>query len=305
VASVEQALRQGTVDARPDSRRGVTGRAVRRSQQVARSTWGDRAARVGLASRGVVFGLFGYLVARVALGALTPPGESKPASIPGIAQALASQAGGRVVLFVLAIGMLLYALFSLLDAVLHHNDESPWGKRWGDRLLSAWGFAMYTGLAIYSAYTAVSATGGRTTSAQESAQKRQLSARVLRWPLGWLWLGLFAGLLLVFSIFLVARAIRRSFRPRLHRARMSHRAWILANVTGTVGYLGRAGLFAVVGGCIMSAAVENDPAHGQGVNGSLRVLARTPPGPALLWALAVALVMYGAYMFVEMRYRRV
>lgn len=286
--------------------RRVGERAVRRTEHIARSTWGDRAARVGLGSRGVVFLLFGYLVARIALGALTPSsGESKPASIPGIPQALAAQTGGRVVLFVLAIGMLLYALFSLLDTVLHHNDETPWGKRWGDRLLSAWGFVMYTALAVYSAYTAVSASGGKKTSSQDTAQKRELSSRVLRWPLGWLWLGLLAGVLLVFAVFLVARAARRSFRPRLERSRMSRTAWVVANLTGTVGYLGRAGLFAVVGGTIMSAAVENDPAHGQGVNGSLRVLADTGPGPALLWALAVALVVYGGYLFVEMRFRRV
>lgn len=300
-----QAVRHEATGVGSGSPGGLTGRAVRGSEQVAGSTWGDRALRVGLASRGVVFVLFGYLVARVALGALTPTGESKPASIPGVPQALAAQTGGRFVLFVLAIGMQLYALFSLLDAVLHHNDETPWAKRWGDRLLSAWGFVMYTGLAIYSAYTAVSTSGGTTTSAQDSAQKRQLSARVLRWPLGWLWLGLLGAVLLVFALFLVARALRRTFRPRLDRTRMSGKAWILANILGTVGYLGRAGLFAVVGGSIMSAAVTDDPAHGQGVNGSLRVLARTSPGPALLWALAAALVVYGAYMFVEMRYRRV
>jgi len=279
--------------------------AVRQGEKVARSPWGDRSARVGLAARGVVFALFGYLVARVALGALTPTGESKPASIPGVPQALAAEPGGRVALFVLAIGMLLYAQFSLLDTVLHHNDETPWAKRWGDRVLSAWGFVMYTALAVYSAYTAVTSNGRTKTSAQDSAEKRQLSARVLRWPAGWFWLGLLAGILLIFALFLITRAARRSFRPRLERERMSRRQWLIANVLGTVGYLGRAGLFAVVGGCIMSAAIENDPAHGQGVNGSLRVLARSAPGPALLWLLAVALGAYALYMFFEARFRHV
>jgi hypothetical protein len=61
----------------------------------------------------------------------------------------------------------------------------------------------------------------------------------------------------------------------------------------------------VVGGCIMSAAVEDDPNHGQGVDGSVRLLAGNAAGVVLLWALAAALVMYGAYLFVEARYRRV
>jgi hypothetical protein len=299
---VEQSLRQRSRDARPN---GVARRAVRSGEQIARSKWGDRAARLGLGARGVVFVLFGYLVGRVALGALTPTDESKPASIPGVAQALAAQSGGRAALFVLALGMVLYALFSLLDTVLHHNDETPWAKRWGDRLLSAWGVFMYAGLAVYSAHASFSTSGGRETSAQDTAQKRELSARVLRWPLGWLWLGVLGGLILLAAIFLVVRALRRSFRARLDAARMDERAWITANVLGTVGYLGRAGLFALVGGSIMSAAVAHDPAHGQGVNGALRAFARTPPGPAALWTLAVALVLYGAYLFIEMRYRYV
>jgi hypothetical protein len=86
---------------------------------------------------------------------------------------------------------------------------------------------------------------------------------------------------------------------------MSARAWLLANVLGVTGYLGRAVLFGVVGGCIMSASIEDDPSHGQGVDGSVRILAESSAGRVLLWLLAVLLVVYGLYVFVEARYRRV
>jgi hypothetical protein len=72
-----------------------------------------------------------------------------------------------------------------------------------------------------------------------------------------------------------------------------------------VGYFGRAVLFAIVGGCVLSAAVENDPEHGQGVDGSLRILAGSTAGDALLWALVAMLLTYAAYLFVEARYRKV
>jgi hypothetical protein len=270
---------------------------------VAASSWGDRALRVGLAARGVVFLIFGELVARVALGALGQPSTSKPAAITGVPQALAAEPVGRPLLVLLAVGMVLYALFSLVDAIRHHNDEDPAAKRWGDRALSAWGFVMYTALGGYSFAVALSAA--RTSSARDNRQKAQWSAHVLHWPAGWLWLGLLGGVLLVMAAFLVSRAVRRSFRPRFERDRMSARVWGLANVLGIVGYLGRAVLFAVVGGCILSAAVENDPAHGQGVDGSLRILAGDPAGEVLLWTLVVMLVAYGSYMFIETRYRRV
>lgn len=288
-------------DAKVDSNH-VTGR--RPAAEVASSRWGDRALRAGLAARGIVFLVLGYLVARVALGALGSPSPSRPASLTGVPSTLAAQPGGRVVLSVLAVGLVLYAAFSLVDALLHHDDENPAAKRWGDRLLSLWGFVMYCGFSAYSFSIAVSARGGRSAR-QEDRQKAQWSSAVLRWPGGPVWLGVAGAVLVVVFGFLVSRAYRRSFRPRLRRDRMGRRAWRAAIVLGVAGYLGRAALFGIVGGCLLAAAVEDDPDHGQGVDGSLRILAASPAGAALLGLVAALLLAYGAYVLVEMRYRRV
>lgn len=284
----------------------VTARVDRQTRRVARSTWGERCARTGLAARGVVFLLLAYLVVRVALGALgTSDGSSSPASLPGVADALDRQGGGPVILILLGVGLAMYALFSLIDTILHHDDESPESKRWGDRALSAWGVIMYVGFCVYCFTIAASPSPTGESSAHDRSQKAQMTADVLRWPGGPVWLGLLATLFLVMAGFLVSRAWRRSFQPRLDRDRMSDRTWKIATVLGSLGYLGRAGLFGVVGGCIMYAAVENAPRYGQGVNGALRVIASSTVGPPLLGVLAALLAVYGAYMFIETRYRYV
>jgi uncharacterized protein DUF1206 len=271
--------------------------------RLSESKWGEAALRGGLASRGVVFLILGYLVARIATGVLGPASESEPASLPGVAEVLAARTG-RPVIAVLAVGLALYAVFSAVDAILHHDNESPAAKRWGDRALSAWGFVVSAAFSGYCFHIAFTSSGG-TSSAQEQQQKAHWSAEVLRWPAGWFWLGLFALVLLVMAGFLVRRAWCRSFRARLDRDRMSDRTWRTTMVLGTLGCLGRAGLFGVVGGCVLSAAIENDPRHGQGVDGSLRLLADNPAGIAGLWLLAVALVAYAGYLLVEARYRYV
>lgn len=273
------------------------------AEQLAESRWGDRALRIGMAARGLVFLILGYLVVRVATGALGPPSESAPTSLPGVPEALAARTGPAVIVL-LAVGLAFYAVFSAVDAILHHDDECPAAKRWGDRALSAWGFVMYAAFSAYSFHVALSASGG-TSSAQDQRQKTRWSAEVLQWPAGWLWLGLLGALLLAMAAFLVSRAWRRSFRPRLDRRRMGTGAWRAAMVLGVVGYVGRAGLFGVVGGCVMSAAIENDPRHGQGVDGALRLLAESTAGTVALWLLAVALACYAAYVFLEARYRYV
>jgi hypothetical protein len=282
------------------------GRTLRRvTRRAADKTWVDRAARAGLAARGVVYLLLGYLVARIAAGALGGGSTSKPASGPGVAQAIAAQTGGRAVLFVLAVGLMCYALFSLGDAILHHDRESPAAKRWGDRALSIWGFVIYGIFSGYSFYTAFSSKAGKSTAGQDQRQKTQWSARVLRWTAGWLWLGLLGLVLLVIAAFLVSRAWRRSFRPRLERDEMSTRVWRLAIVLGTLGYIGRALLFGIVGWFVSSAAIDDDPAHGQGVDGAIRLLADSTSGAGILSVLAALLVGYALYLGIEARYRHV
>lgn len=274
------------------------------AEDVAESVWGDRLARVGLTARGVVYLGIAYLIARIAAGALGGAG-SKPASGPGVADALVTQPGGRVVVGVLAVGLALYALFSLLDASLHHDDETNAAKRWGLRALSLWGVVLYAVFAVYCVYLAVSSSAGKQSGSKSDQQKRQWSAKVLSWPAGWLWLVIVAGVLFVISGFLLRRALRRSFAPRLHRQRMTLFAWRLAMTLGVVGLIGRTLMFGTVGGFILTAAVENNPNDGQGVNGAVRELARSAAGTAFLWLLATLLATFALYLFVEMRYRRV
>lgn len=264
----------------------------------------DRVARAGLLARGLVFVLLGYVVARIASGALGERSTNKSASGPGVAQVIAAQTGGRVVVFVLGIGLLCYALFSLLDALVHH-DESSDASRWGHRALSMWGFVLYTVFAGFSFAASFSAEGQSGSSQHQDRQSAQLSARVLRWPAGWLWLGLIALVLLTIAGFLAARAVRRSFRHHLMEQDMSPRMWRAATVLGMAGCAGRAGLFALTGWFVASAAIDNDPAHGQGVDGAARQAADTVLGQVLLWLLALGVVAFGGYLFIEARYRRV
>lgn len=299
---------RGDADDPARSRAHARRRLTDGARRIADNLWGDRGARIGLAAHGVVYLVLAYLVARIALAGLAAPAhesKSKPASGPGVAQVIASQTGGRAALFVLGTGLLLYTLFSALDAVLHHNDETPATKRWGDRLLSAWGAVLYSVFGGYCVLTAVSGGAGRKNASHGDQQQRQWSADVLRWSAGWLYLGLLGTILLVIAAFLVSRCVRLSFAPRLDRDQMERTTWRTAMVLGVLGYLGRAGLFAIVGWFVLAAAVENDPQKGQGFDGSARNLADSAAGPYLLWALAALLGCYCLYMFLEARYRKV
>lgn len=277
--------------------------ALASSRRVTSSRGAERAARVGIATRALVFLVIAYLVARIATGALGGGGSSKSASGPGAAQAIADQTGGTFALIVLGIGLELYALFSLLDALRHH--ESSDAERWGNRALAIWSLLLYAAFGIYCFHSALSGSSGGGNAGRSGREQSQWSARVLRWPAGWLWLGLIGTVLVIVAVVLVVRGVQLKFRDNLQRGRMGPRAWQAATVLGVVGQLGRAGAFALVGWFVLHAAFENDPKKGKGVDGSARMLANSTGGPVLLWALAVALAAFGLYLFLESRYRKI
>ena len=287
------------------SEAGWARRPERAARDAARSPWARRAARAGIAARGVVFLGLGYLLARIALGALGDGGTGTSVSGQGVASAIAAQSGGRVALGVLGVGLLLYALYSLFEAVRGPVGERSEAKRWALRGRSLWQAALYGTFGVYCLAKAMSATSGSGSSAHQNRQQEQWSARVLRWPAGWLWLLLLALVLFVLAGVQLRNCIKQSFLEDLERGRMSARAWTAARVLGVAGHAGRTGTFALVGWFVAQAAFEDDPNKGRGVDGSARMLASSSGGPVLLWLLAAGLVAFGLYLFVEARYRRV
>jgi hypothetical protein len=245
-----------------------------------------------------------YLVARIASGALGGgKSTAKSASGTGVAQAVAEQSGGRVMLFVLALGTICYAVFCLIYAATHQDPKSE-AKKWGTRAVSFWGFLVYGGFTIYALKTALSGKNQGGSSRQQNAEQSQWSARVLRWPGGQVLMFAVGMGLFVAAAALAVRAVRRKFRKRLEEHEMSrpvHRATL---TFGTVGLFGRGALFAIVGWFVTEAAIDNDPRHGKGVDGSIRSLANSGGGAALLWVVAIALVAFGLYLILEARYRR-
>jgi Domain of Unknown Function (DUF1206) len=60
-------------------------------------------------------------------------------------------------------------------------------------------------------------------------------------------------------------------------------------------------VFCAAGGPVVGAAVSFSSQKAQGIDGSLLKLATTPPGPGLLVAVALGLVVFGVYSGCEAR----
>lgn len=74
---------------------------------------------------------------------------------------------------------------------------------------------------------------------------------------------------------------------------------------GRLGYSALGVVFCIVGLFLIIAALQHNPSDAKGLDTALQVLLQQPFGPFLLAIVALGLIAYGAYSFVEARYRRI
>jgi hypothetical protein len=266
----------------------------------ASGVWLRAGSRLGLACRGTVYLLIGYLAFRLALAGHGRAGE--PASSAGAVQAAVAPAWGRFPLVLLVAGLAAYALTQLLEAVFRPARADGPAGRWRQRAVSSWGFLLYSGFCVTTARL-LAGTPAPQTAQSEQHQDTGLTADLLRTDWG-------RALLLVAGILVVAagleaarRAVRLNFRERFAAGHVPRALAIVIRVLGGFGSGARAVVFVLVGVFIAKAAVLSHADQAKGLDAIFRSVDSSPYGAWLLTLLAAGLFCYGLYCLIEARYR--
>lgn len=273
----------------------ITPTARRSARRVARragnSELVSKAARLGFAARGLVYVLVGVLAVQVARGG------SQRADQKGAIQKIAEQPFGKLVLWLVVVGFFGYGLWKLTEAAWGRRDERDEKKRAVKRFGS-----LVTGLlyVVFGVSVLKTVTGGSSSGGNQKA----LTARILDAPGGQELVVLIGLVIIGIGVGLTVRGLKTDFEKYLERWRMSRRTLDAARRLGQVGYVARGVVFALVGVFVVRAATEHNPNQAGGLDVALKSLARAPFGTFLLLVAAVGLVCFGAYSFVESRYRR-
>lgn len=264
------------------------------ARQAANSPWLDRLARIGLASRGLVFVLIAVLAVQIAFGG----GSQEEASQQGAFATLAKNGFGKGLLWLVVLGFLAFALWQVTDAVWGHRGEESDAKRWGHRIAALGQAVAYAVLAFVAGRTAVqggsSGSGGGQTA----------TAKVLDNSGGQTLVAVVGIGIVVLAAVLTWRGLTSKFEERLDLSSLSSSGRQAVVRLGQVGYVARGVVFAMVGAFVVSAAVTYDPEKARGLDAALRELADQPFGKWLLLLVSLGLACYGAYSFAEARFRR-
>ena len=270
--------------------------AGREAGRLARESRVRRLARVGYAARGVVYAVIGVLAVRVAIGDGGRTTDSR-----GALEAVARAPFGKVILVALGVG---FAALAIWYVVVVFVDPSATPRRGKEAVLSKIGKAVaafaYGSLAVAS-YRLI--TGG-SSGASGGQRAEGLTARALALPAGRVLVLLAAAIVLFSAVRRIRKGVQRRFMENLQTSRMDARLRTWASRLGAAGLSAQGLLFAIIGALLGWAAVTYEPSKAIGVDGALRAVASQPAGMILLGLVALGLLAYAAYSFIEARYRR-
>jgi hypothetical protein len=268
--------------------------AEHQGERVARSDSFEGLARAGLIARGVVYGIIGILALKLALG---DGGEAT--NQQGALQTIAQGPFGKVLLALMAVGLLGYAAWRLIRAALGHGPEASDDTK--DRVAGVVSGIAYAALCV----TALQILFGAGSSGGPSNNPDGTTGGVLDWPAGQV-LVVIAGLAFIgVGLDQARKGLKKEFLEDSKTEEMSSEVRKAFTAIGVSGHVARAIVFALVGWFLIRAAIEYDPDKAVGLDGALAELGQAAYGPILLGIVAAGLICFAAYSVADARYRRV
>jgi hypothetical protein len=265
------------------------------AEKVGKHPWVERLARFGYAAKGVVYIVVGALATLTALGMGGGTNGTQ-----GAMRSIARQPFGRVMLGVVAFGLIAYVIWRWVQAITDADDKGTDAKGIALRLGYTGSGLVYAGLAYSAARIVFGAEEDGKPSAAES-----WTASVMEFPFG-NWLVILGGLAVMgYGLYQCYKGYTEKFRKRLKAGEMSERGMRWAMRSGRFGFIARGIVFLIVGGILIQAAWHYDSSEAKGLDGALQLLVQQSYGKWLLGAVALGLVAYGLYMIIEARYRRI
>jgi len=270
--------------------------ANRMTRNAATGKWMTGFARVGYAAKGVVYLIIGFLAAKLAIGQGGAATDQR-----GALHTIYDQPSGKFLLIVVAIGLLAFALWSVIQAI--YDTEGKGSKAKG--IIARIGYAAvgiaYAALA-FGAYQIATSTGSGGKSSSTSTQ--DATAKLLQLPFGVPLVVIVGLVVLGVAFYLFATAYKAKFQNTLNLATLRAQVKKAVIFLGRLGYGALGVVFTIIGFFMIVAAVQFNPQQAKGLDTALGELLQLPFGRVLLGIVALGLIAYGVYSFVEARYRR-
>jgi hypothetical protein len=254
-----------------------------RAEEVTRHPWFRKAARVGHVANGILHILIGLIAWGLAFGSAPEDADQS-----GAIQLLAANPLGVGLIWLCAAGCVLLGLWYVSEAIWDRRSALDGVKDAGKAIVYVAIGVMFT----------VAALGGRQDSGESTSSA---SAALMSHPAGAVLL-IVAGLVIIgIGGYHVYSGVTQRFMKDL---RSSSRRDVsrAISVTGTIGYVAKGIVLALVGLLFVVATLQRDPEDATGMDGALKALLDQPLGPVLLASVGVGLMLFGVFACMRSRY---
>lgn len=256
----------------------------------------ELAARIGYGARGFVYLSAGVLIL---LAAVDLVGDA--VGVKGALDWLVLRPLGRVWVFLVGLGLAAFVMWRLLQAVFDadHEGTSPHGLR----MRMSQGFSGFSYAALsFAAFGLLFHAPGDDPAREGVVRSREQAETLLSLPFGkWLLVG--AGLM-IFGVGAgnIVKAWREDFTEYLACSQTTCRR--VAPLART-GHVARGLAYLPLAVLVVLAGLRSEASEVTSLGAALEAVERQPGGPWILVAGALGFVAFGAFSFIEARFRRI
>lgn len=246
-------------------------------------------ARFGYGARGLIYFVMGLLAILLALG-----NGGKSTDQQGAIATIGGQPEGRILLWLILIGLICYSLWGLIRAVLNplHKEHDTKGsaERVG-YLFSAIAYA----LLVLPTYALITGGGRPALNGAQGDQTQQYVAKLLALPGGKWLVGVVGILVILVGFFQVYQGIMPNFEGKIHLVKLTPAQVKGVKDLGRFGIIARGIIFTLIGIFLIVAAYTSNSKQAKGFDSALMTLIEQPFGPLLMGIVALGLMALGLY----------
>lgn len=245
--------------------------------------------RAGWFVKGVVYLLAGVLALIVvgrSYGKNVVNGPTEEASPTGAIKEVAGLAGGRLLLVVLAVGLIFYALWRVVTALLP-------GGMGAENLAMRIGYLVSAVIYATFSFTAISLARHPTQNADGNKKVADISGRLLDTTTGRFLLGAAGAIAIGAGLYRTFKGLSGDVTKELDLARMSDARRSLTKRLGMIGEIGRGIAIGLIGFFLLRAAIFVNAQEATGLDGALHRLTSSAWGRAVIAVVAVGFFLYG------------
>jgi hypothetical protein len=273
----------------------VKNEAQQAAQKTMDNPWIERLVRLGYAVRGLLYGVVGVLAFDVVLGRGGATTDKN-----GALATIAAQPFGKFLLILIVVGLIGYALWGFIRAVLDPLQRGTDPKGIAQRIGYVVSGLSYGALILPTVGLITgSGNGGGGNGPQD------WTATLMVQPFGpWL-VGLIGLIGIGGGLGQIAQGVTTDFKKDFKLDEMSPTERAAFTWIGRAGLVARGVVFAMLGFFLIQAALNTDPNRAKGLDGALQTLVQQPFGPWLLGLVALGLIAFGLYSLLSARWIQV